>query len=143
MTTQPFSPSRSADFLISVEGLGNFATIDAIEVSGQSTSVYDGGAIEPYILGGRASAAEFSLSRPFSYAREMDVYLTYLPLVNAKYLNVMIYPTDSQLQSLGKYFQGRALLTSLTLPAVDSNQEGAPTVPLLACKLRAPKWRVA
>jgi hypothetical protein len=142
MTAQPFTPSRSADFLVSVEGLGIFANLDAIEVSGQSTPIYDGGALDPYILGNRAAPAEFGLTRPFSYAREMDIYQTYLPQVNARYLNVMIYPTDAQMQSLGRYFQGRALLTALSLPAVDSNRDGAPTVPVLAVKLRAPKWSV-
>lgn len=140
--TTPFAPSRSADFIVSVDGLGQFANLDAIEVSGQSTPVYDGGALVPYILGNRPAPSEFGMTRPFSYNREMGIYQTYLPQVNAVYLNVMIYPTDADLQALGQYFQGRALLTSMTLPAVDSNRDGAPSVPTLAIKLRAPKWIV-
>lgn len=143
MTTQPFAPSRSADFLIVIEDIGKMATLDAIEVSGQSTPVYDGGALIPYILGGRAAPSEFAMTRPFSYNRDMALYQKYLPKVNAVYLNVMIYPTDADLQQLGQHFQGRALLTSMTLPAVDANREGAPNPTMLSLKMRAPKWTVA
>lgn len=138
-----FEPSNQADFLVSVEGFdGMFANLDAIETSSSQTDVYDGGSLDPYILGGRASAKEFGLSRPFSRARDMPICAKYLPLVGNVYLNVMIYPTDRQLQRSGPAFQGRALLTSLTLPAVDSSTQGTPTVPMLALKMRAPKWTV-
>lgn len=137
-----FAPSRSADFIVSVEQLGMFANLDAIEVSGQSTPVYDGGSLNPYILGGRASPAEFGMTRPFSYDREMAIYRTFLPQVNNVYLAMTIYPTDADLAARGAYFQGRALLTSISLPAVDSGRDGAPSVPLLAVKMRAARWVV-
>lgn len=138
----PFEPSNQADFLVSVDELGLFAGLDAIEVSGQSTPVYDGGSLEAYILGGRSAPGEFGLTRPFSRDREMPLYRRFLPLVNAVYLNVMIYPTDRQLQRSGSYFQGRALLTSMSLPAMDAGTQQTPAPPMLAVKMRAAKWSV-
>lgn len=138
-----FEPSNQADFRVSVEGFdGFFANTDPIETSGAATDVYDGGARDPYILGGRASAKEFGLSRPFSRARDMPLYRRFLPLVNTIYLQVNLYPTDREMQQDGAYFQGRALLTSLTMPGVDSSTQGTPSVPMLALKMRAPRWIV-
>ncbi len=138
-----FEPSNQADFLVSVEGFdGMFANLSPIEVSGAQTEVYDGGSLDPYILGGRASAQPFDLSRPFSRNRDMAAYAKYLPKVNTVHLNVNLYPTDRQLKRDGRYFQGRALLTKMVLPGVDSSTQGTPSVPMFSISMRAPKWIV-
>lgn len=138
-----FVPSSEADFLVTVEDWGQFATITAVEKTGESTPVFDGGSLVPYIIGGRATARPFTVTRPFSRAREMSKYEQYLPLVNATRLTVTIMPTDRELRVEGGYFTGDALLTGLSLPVVNNgNREGAPSASMVSLTLWAPDWSV-
>lgn len=138
-----FTPSSEADFLISVEDWDLFQTISAVEKSGESTPVFDGGSLRPYILGGRATAKPFEVSRPFDRFRDMGRYGKYLPLINAVYLQVTIMPTNNQLQRDANYFSGRALLQKIMMPAAsNASRESAPTVPMVSLTLWAPDWGV-
>lgn len=135
--------SNQSDFLVSVDKLGLFGTLAAIEVSGTTTPIFDGGALEPYLLGSRATAKEFELSRPFNRTREMPIYKRYLPQINRVRLAVMIYPTDANLKRQGAYFKGLALLTAMMLPAVDAGAQASPAAPMLTIRMQAPNWNVS
>lgn len=138
-----FNPSSESDFTVTVEDWGQFATLAAIEVSGEQTPVFDGGSLNPYIIGGRATAKPFQITRPFDRGREMRLYKKYLPLVNAVHLSVTVMPTDRVLARDGAYFSGDCLLTGLMLPSMNNGtRSGAPAAAMVSLTLWAAAWGV-
>lgn len=135
--------SSQSDFQLILDGgLGVFATSDAIEVSGESKDVFDGGSTEPYVLGGRATGKDFTVTRPFARDRDMSVYREWLPKINQAYANAQLFPTDRQLLRSGSYFAGRALVKGIWLPEYKADTVAAPTETTLQLRLRVAVWRV-
>lgn len=134
--------SNQADFLLSLEEFGLFATNDAIEVSGDSVDIFDGGSTTPYVLGGRATGKDFTITRPFARTREMPLYKKYLPLINTVYLAASLSPTNRQMAADGAYFTGHALLKGIWLPEMKADSQNAPAAPMLQLRLRVAVWTV-
>lgn len=133
--------SNQADFLVTVSDFGLFATSASIEVSGSTTPVFDGGALEPYILGGRAFPKEFELTRPFARARDFPLVKRFAPLVNRSWHQCSIQPTDNALAAdpAVSAMSFRALLTFVGTPALDAGSQDTPTPPTLTIRLLPPK----
>lgn len=133
--------SNQADFLVTVSDFGLFASAAAIEVSGSTTPVFDGGALEPYILGGRAYPREFELSRPFARARDFPLVKRFAPMVNRSWHQVSMQPTDNALEADPSIapMSFRALLTFIATPALDAGSQDTPTPPMLTIRLLPPK----
>lgn len=139
-----FNPSNQSDFTVTVEDWGQFVATTAIKVSGESRKVFDGGSVDPYTVGSRATAAPFTVSRVFDRGRELNRHKKYLPLVNGVFLTVTIQPTDRQLQRDGDRYSARCLLTGMTLINGTSNSDrnGTGSDAMIELDFSPNKWDV-
>lgn len=111
--------------LVSVDGIeGYFATKSGGDTSGDTKKVYDGGAKNPDVMGGRPTTDDITVGRPFKPGRDRPVINRLRPLVNRWRTTVTVQDVDTDLIPVGKpTVYPNALLTAVNDPEVDADSE--------------------
>lgn len=109
-------------FLVSVAGVdGLFARKEGGEVSGDTSKVWDGGALTPEVVAAPAEADNVTVGRPFDPVRDWPVLKRLRPLVNRWRTSVSVIPTDADLIPVGEPLTYVALLTRVADAEVDAS----------------------
>lgn len=114
--------SAQRQFLVSVAGVqGYFANKSGGNVSGDVTESWDGGSLEPEVLGGPARPDELTVSRPFKRERDAATLKLLRSRVNRWRTTVAVQPTDEDLIAVGDpTVYSECLLTGVNEPEVDA-----------------------
>lgn len=105
---------------------GHWAASDGPELSGDVTTIWDGGETRPVLLPGTASPQEIAVSRPYVWDRDHNLAIDLLADVMQTDLVIAWHPTKANLQPWTMQpIQGQGLLRRVKLPntASGSNTE--------------------
>lgn len=109
-------------FLIKVSGVdGFFASKTGGETTAETSEDFDGGSLDPEILGGPPRTSPITIRRGFKPERDAHMLRLFRPLVGALKKTITIQPTDEQLVAVGSPFVYEGLLTGLEDPEIDAN----------------------
>lgn len=92
------STSAQRQFLVKVEGVdGYFATKGGGESESETRKVWNGGSLQPEVLGDPAEVGDVTITRPYSATRDAPVQKRLQPLTGRWRTTVTVTPTDADL----------------------------------------------
>lgn len=126
MTQQAHNPNAVAaarQQLVEVAGWpGYWATKEGGEVSGEAGKVWDGGQLEPEVMGGPAETGNVTVSRPYRPAIHGPIRKAWAKGVMRIRTTVSVWDTDPDLGPVGTpTVYADALLVRLTPPQHDAS----------------------
>lgn len=128
MTTPNVAPQTARQQLVQVTGIpGYMATKTGGDRSADTTSIWDGGAVEAEKIGGPADTSNVTVTKPYRATIHGPILKTFSKQVGRLRTTVKIFDTDPDLGPVGQpIVYANALLVGLKRPELDAaSSDGA------------------